>query len=149
MHIVHINEAALFSEPPSASLNGRAQQIQATMTAALAPHSVTVVLIEQVFGPDGTPAERRAQLHALLDSVTDVTQREDLVRTLRIALLRMVAAARGCNKLLLGDSATGIASRFLAAAAKVCAWQMACGSSRPPLHCAVLARLCVAHRMMR
>ncbi|KAK9831947.1 hypothetical protein WJX81_001904 [Elliptochloris bilobata] len=66
----------------------------------------------------GMRAERRKQLAALLAAVPDVTGREDLVEALRLRLLLTAAAALGCNRLALGDSATRLAVRAIALAAK-------------------------------
>ena len=54
----------------------------------------------------------------LLQAVPDPTGREDLVRHLRTRLLLQAAQAAGCNKLLLGDTGTRVATQVIAAAAK-------------------------------
>lgn len=64
------------------------------------------------FTATATSAESRAQ------AVPDATGREDLVGALRLRLLLAAAAALGCNRLALGDSATRLAARTLALAAK-------------------------------
>jgi hypothetical protein len=50
--------------------------------------------------------------------VQDVTAREDLVASLRLHLLLRVAAQRGCGTCLCGDSATTLAARVVATAAR-------------------------------
>lgn len=53
-----------------------------------------------------------------MQAVPDATGREDLVGALRLRLLLAAAAALGCNRLALGDSATRLAARTVALAAK-------------------------------
>lgn len=60
----------------------------------------------------------RAQLHALLQSITDVTGREDLVHALHHKLLLKTAQAYGYAKLIMGDTQTTAAVRVVAAACK-------------------------------
>ena len=57
-----------------------------------------------------------SELH--VQAVPDATGREDLVGALRLRLLLAAAAALGCNRLALGDSATRLAARAVALAAK-------------------------------
>ena len=57
-------------------------------------------------------------LEAHAQAVPDATGREDLVGALRLRLLLAAAAALGCNRLALGDSATRLAARAVALAAK-------------------------------
>ncbi len=53
-----------------------------------------------------------------MQAVEDVTGREDLIESLRNALLLHVAARLGYNKLARGDCATRVAVRTIASAAK-------------------------------
>ena len=54
----------------------------------------------------------------LLQAVSDPTGKEDLIAALRRQLLLRVAAQLGCNKLAIGTSATRMAVRTVAMAAK-------------------------------
>jgi cytoplasmic tRNA 2-thiolation protein 2 len=55
----------------------------------------------------------------LLESVQDMTGREDLIEYLRMQVLQQVAKEHGYTKLVLGLCTTRIAARVLAATAKV------------------------------
>ena len=54
----------------------------------------------------------------LLQAVSDITGKEDLIAALRRSLLLRVAAQLGCNKVALGTSATRMAVRTVAMSAK-------------------------------
>ncbi len=56
--------------------------------------------------------------NARAQAVPDATGREDLAAALTRRLLLAAAAGLGCNRLALGDSATRLAARAVAAAAK-------------------------------
>jgi len=62
--------------------------------------------------------ERLRRLQALSSAVADPTGREDLLLSLHDQLLQRAAAALGCNRLLRGDSASRVAVRVIAEAAK-------------------------------
>lgn len=62
--------------------------------------------------------QRRAALAALLAAIPDTTGREDLLEHLRSRLLLATAARIGAGKVARGDSATRLATRAVAAAAK-------------------------------
>jgi len=57
-------------------------------------------------------------LNARAQAVPDATGREDLAAALTRRLLLAAAAGLGCNRLALGDSATRLAARAVAAAAQ-------------------------------
>jgi hypothetical protein len=63
-------------------------------------------------------ARYRERLQALLSAVGDATACEDLAAHFRAQLLRRAAAAAGCSKLLQGDTASAVAARVVADAAK-------------------------------
>jgi hypothetical protein len=62
--------------------------------------------------------QRQQRLQDLVAAVGDPTGREDLLAHLRDNLLLRAAAALGCNRLLRGDSASRIAVKIVAEAAK-------------------------------
>lgn len=65
-----------------------------------------------------TPHQSTTKLNNLVQSITDVTGREDLLVNLRHRLLLQVARAHGYTRLILGDTQTTAAVRVVAAACK-------------------------------
>lgn len=94
-------------------------ELEAQLKESIDDMSLHVVPLQDVCS--GTPEQKVDSLKHALSHAKDVTSREDLQRSLRIRLLHAVAHSLNCNKIVLGESCTKMASNFLAAAAKVCA----------------------------
>lgn len=115
MHIVHIDESAALG-----AAAGRAAQGWNGLETKLRESddiSVHVVPLQAVCS--GTEEEKIKCLETTLSLARDATSREDLRRSLRMRLLHTVAQSLNCNKILLGESCSKLASQFLAAASKV------------------------------
>ncbi|KAG1681371.1 hypothetical protein FOA52_007419 [Chlamydomonas sp. UWO 241] len=69
-------------------------------------------------GPQQGATGRADRLRSLLQAATDPTGREDLEAHLLNMMLQSVAATHACNKIVLGDTATSLAARVVAEAAK-------------------------------
>jgi hypothetical protein len=119
MHVVHVNESAAFPQPISNQVQEHAKCISSFIESHYSPESVTCVNLEDVFGPGCTARVNQGKLQTLLASILDCTRKQDFLAILRLELLRLVAERLGCNKLLLGESASRLAANFIGAAAKV------------------------------
>lgn len=121
MHLVHIDESAAAADPEvDAAYPAFITQLRASLEAAGCAHPLHVVPLEDVYGDESdTAVERCARLQALLALLPDATMRQDLVAHLRQCALALAARRLECNKTILGDSASTLATAFVAAAAKV------------------------------
>lgn len=84
----------------------------------LAPPSkeLFVVPIESIFSSDGIDGKER--LKELLDAVSDVTGKEDLLIRLRILLLQKIASENGYTRIVLGSCTSRIACHVISATVK-------------------------------
>jgi tRNA(Ile)-lysidine synthase TilS/MesJ len=81
--------------------------------------SIEEVKLEDVFLDDeNCEADRKCRLLALLESVSDVTGRQDLLEYLKLRVLLTTAIRLGCSKLLLGHNALNMSVRNVAATVK-------------------------------
>lgn len=82
--------------------------------------SIEQVKLEDVFLDDESDceADRNSRLIALLESVSDVTGRQDLLEYLTRRVLLTTATRLGCSKLLLGHNALNMSVRNVAATVK-------------------------------
>lgn len=81
--------------------------------------SVRVCRLEDAFGAHRSPDDKLRDLKKLLATSKDDTSRQDRVRALRQQVLLSQAKELGCNKLLVGDSSTALAARFVSMTAQV------------------------------
>lgn len=119
LHVVHINMAAAFPRLQRAELEQHAERIVAHLSKRHGADKVISLRIEDVCTDVCNASARVDALQNLLSSVKDGTSRQDILAQLRHKLLQRMACELGCNKLLLGDSASQLAASFLAALSKV------------------------------
>eukprot|EP00892_Ulva_mutabilis_P011044 jgi/Ulvmu1/8311/UM042_0017.1 len=115
IHVVHVDESAAVG----ASASRTSQWLSALepqLRASLDIMTLHVIPLQDVCS--GTPEEKLACLQKTLNTAKDATSREDLRKSLRMRLLQSVAQTLQCNKILVGESCTKLASNFIAAAAK-------------------------------
>lgn len=124
---VHVIEAAVVASPQSSNSKAPQQLVVSCHKAGIPLH---VIPLEAVFLPVCEPIPNDASgccpslhhlqpdLHRLLQAVSDVTGKEDLMAALRKALLLRAAAQLSCNKVAIGTSATRMAVRTVAMSAK-------------------------------
>lgn len=120
LHIVYIDERA--ASRKSAALSGVYYDRVRTVVQTLASQydSVHVCSLEDAFGAHRSLDDKLHDLKKMLACCTDDTSRQDVVRALRQQVLLAQAKELGCNKVLLGDSSTGLAARFVSMTAQVC-----------------------------
>ncbi|KAF5750219.1 cytoplasmic tRNA 2-thiolation protein 2 [Tripterygium wilfordii] len=75
-----------------------------------------IVPIENVYASDSV--DKRNRLKELLDSVTDVTGKEDLLLHLKMLSLQKIASENGYSRLILGSCTSRIACHVISAAVK-------------------------------
>lgn len=118
LHIVHIDESAAVQGQQGVMLAAHAQRLLHFVRQRYPLAAAKVVNLETVYEPELRGEDASCQMRRLLD-VRDSTSRQDILELLRAEALMQHAADVGCNKIVHGDSATLLASKFLAAAAKV------------------------------
>ena len=126
MHVLHVDESALLPAAWRTAAEQHTGRLRHLVQATYAPDSFTVCKIQDVYGVEAPDDSRLAQLHSFLSAITDATRRQDASRMLQRRLLLSMAAAQGCNKLLVGDCATHLVRHFIAAAAKVLCFSVRC-----------------------
>ncbi|KAJ2887968.1 Cytoplasmic tRNA 2-thiolation protein 2 [Coemansia asiatica] len=134
----HIDESALFDVPNDAvrSVAGDAVQFRQAhledvfavgensgalleiVAASIAPGESSDrfrarVLESEHFSSSSSSSSPREQLHRLFDSLESATNREALLDAIKMFLLTKLAHASNCSVLLMGDSATRIASKIV------------------------------------
>ncbi|KAL0031156.1 hypothetical protein WJX77_006664 [Trebouxia sp. C0004] len=126
LNAVHVIEAAIVASQGSDSKAPR-QLVDSCHKAGIPLH---VIPLEAIFLPVCEPIlnatsgccpslhHLQSDLHRLLQAVSDVTGKEDLIAALRKALLLRAAAQLSCNKVAIGTSATRMAVRAVAMSAK-------------------------------
>ncbi|KAK9908356.1 hypothetical protein WJX75_006558 [Coccomyxa subellipsoidea] len=122
MGAVYVGEGLANGSSPEESR--RAMEAVSALHQASAPDvPLHCVLLEDIFDAEDERLadmgmDKGGLLVNLLQAVEDVTGREDLIESLRNALMVRVAARLGYNKLARGDCATRVAVRTIASAAK-------------------------------
>lgn len=119
LQLVHINMAAAFPPAQSVELEQHAEQIVSHLRERHGNDRVASVRIEDVFADIREASARVDALQSVLSSIQDGTSKQDLFAQLKQQLLQQAASERGCNKILMGESASQLAANFLAALAKV------------------------------
>ncbi|CAK9279109.1 unnamed protein product [Sphagnum jensenii] len=111
--VVFVNEATVLqvSSADAQLVEDKISSIVCTGSPRL--ETLHIARLEDVF-----KNELSQRLRALLESVQDMTGREDLIEYLRMQVLQQVAKEHGYTKLVLGLCTTRIAARVLAATAK-------------------------------
>ncbi|BDA44890.1 Cytoplasmic tRNA 2-thiolation protein 2 [Coccomyxa sp. Obi] len=121
MGVIHVDEGAAQGGTPE-ECRRATEAISLLHQANMPDLPLHCVQLEDVFeGETGSSAmavDKRTLLINLLQAVEDVTGREDLIESLRNALLVRMAAKLGYNKVARGDCATRVAVRTIASAAK-------------------------------
>jgi NH3-dependent NAD+ synthetase len=119
LHVVHIDERVASRKPEKQS-EEYFSQIQSILRSleALFP-TVHVRALEDGMVEQSSTQDRKDACRRTLESAKDATSRENVLHSMRMRLLLAEARALQCNKLLVGDSATTIAARFISMTAQV------------------------------
>lgn len=119
LHVAYVDERAAARKP--AALADEYYRRLRTVVQSLDSHydSVHVCCLEDAHGVHRSSDEKLQLLKDRLACSKDDTSRQDLVRALRQQVLLAQARELECNKLLVGDNATGLAARFVSMSAQV------------------------------
>ncbi|KAL5998205.1 hypothetical protein ACLOJK_009143 [Asimina triloba] len=112
-----VDESAI-STVPSLEVGKAIEEIRSMVSRLVPPaKELYIAPIESVYSLDS--GERRGRFNELLDTVNDVTGREDLLQHLRMLCLQKIASENGYSKLVLGTCTSRMASHVIAATVKI------------------------------
>lgn len=114
--VAYINETAACSIPAH-EIDRTIETIQSVVSSLCPPRKdLHIVQIESVYSSNFS--DGREKLKKLLDTVNDVTGKEDLISYLRMLSLQKIAAENGYNRLLVGTCTSRIACHVISSTVK-------------------------------